>query len=523
MGITDQQGDDTLGMERYCSMAIKLPTQEQLKAVARKTGMSFTDDEIETYRQALVPRVAAYNDVARMVDEVPEVKYPRTPGYRPLPEENPHNAWYRKTSIKGAESGPLKGKKVSLKDNVMLAGVPMMNGAASLEGYVPDFDATVVTRILDAGGEITGKTHCEYFCMTGSSLTNATGLVHNPHRHGYSAGGSSSGSAVSVATGEVDLSIACDQGGSIRMPSSYCGIYGMKPTFGLVPYTGIMPIEILIDHAGPMSRTVEDNALLLEVIAGDDGYDPRIKAPVVKEYRKALTGDIRDLKIGILKEGFDDPFQDPKVTEKVRAAAQRFEMLGAEVREISVPMHCDAGSLFVPIVTEGAVSTMWNGDGYGASRSDLFPVSMMDFHRGWRNNADSMPPTAKCMLLLGQHILDSYGSRYYGKATNIVRRLRAAYDAALADVDLLLMPTTPTTADAFPSEDCSMAVFIDHALKPVGITCPFNLSHHPAMNVPCGMIDGLPVGMMLVGKHFDESTIYRAAHAFEQSGDWTTF
>ena len=157
----------------------------------------------------------------------------------------------------------------------MLAGVPMMNGAATLEGYVPDIDATVVQRMLDAGATIVGKAHCEFFCMSGGSHTGATGPVHNPHKMGYSAGGSSSGSAVLVALGEVDMAIGGDQGGSIRMPASFSGIYGMKPTHGLVPYTGIMPIEIYVDHTGPMTASVADNALLLEVIAGPDGYDPR--------------------------------------------------------------------------------------------------------------------------------------------------------------------------------------------------------------------------------------------------------
>ncbi|WP_226629203.1 amidase [Alloyangia pacifica] len=504
-------------------MAVHAPTKDELRATAAHYGIAFTDAELEEYQAAIAARLSSYEVVSRMPDEVPEVQYPRTPGHRPLPEDNPHNAWYWKTSVKGAASGKLTGKKVSLKDNIMLAGVPMMNGTPQLEGYVPEFDATIVTRILDAGGEILGKAHCELLCMTGSSFTNATGPVHNPWRHGYSAGGSSSGSAVTVATGEVDMSVGCDQGGSIRMPASFCGIYGMKPTHGLVPYTGIMPIEIEIDHAGPMTATVEDNALLLEVIAGDDGYDPRIKAPDVREYTKALTGDIRGMKIGVLKEGFEDRFADPDVNEKVRAAAKRLEALGAEVIEVSVPMHKIAGAIFEPIVTEGSFMTMFEGDGYGASRRDLYAVSMMDHYRGWRRTANDLSPTAKIALLAGRYITDTYGTRFYGKAMNISRRLRAAYDAKLAEVDLLLMPTTAVTSKKMPEPDAPLAEILDRAHEMVGITCPFDITHHPAMSVPCGLSEGLPVGMMLVGRHFDEETIYRAAHAFEQSGDWKTF
>ena len=208
-----------------------------------------------------------------------------------------------KTSVKGASKGPLKGKTVALKDNVMLAGVPMMNGAATLEGYVPDLDATIVTRILDAGGEIVGKAHCEAFCLSGGSHTNASGPVHNPHKMGYSAGGSSSGSAALVVAGEVDMAIGGDQGGSIRIPASYCGIVGLKPTHGLVPYTGVMPIEIFIDHTGPMTANVADNALMLETLAGPDGYDPRQYNVETHAYTEALGGEAKGLRIAVVSEG----------------------------------------------------------------------------------------------------------------------------------------------------------------------------------------------------------------------------
>ena len=167
------------------------------------------------------------------------------------------------------------GRTVALKDTVLLAGVPLMNGASVMEGYVPEVDATIVTRMLDAGATITGKAVCEYFCLSGSSFTSATGPVHNPVKYGYSAGGSSSGSAALVGSGAVDMSIGGDQAGSIRIPAAFSGIVGMKPTHGLVPYSGIMSMEVSIDHIGPMTANVADNALLLEVLAGPDGYDNR--------------------------------------------------------------------------------------------------------------------------------------------------------------------------------------------------------------------------------------------------------
>jgi amidase len=501
-------------------MSVQMPNRDQLRAVARQCGLSLDDAGLDSFRALFTPYVEAYNTVAAMPDEVPRVKYPRTPGYRPAPEENKYNAWYYKSSVRGASEGKLKGKTVVLKDNVMLAGVPMMNGAATLEGYVPDFDATVVTRILDAGGEIVGKAHCEYFCLSGGSHTNATGAVHNPHKMGYSAGGSSSGSAVLVAAGEVDMAIGGDQGGSIRMPASFCGVFGMKPTWGLVPYTGIMPIEIFVDHTGPMTRSVADNALLLEVIAGDDGYDPRIKAPQVHPYSQALGRGVKDLKIAIVKEGFGHHNSERAVDEKVRSGASRLASLGARVEEVSIPMHHVAGALWTPIGIEGLTQTMMYGDGFGVSRDDLYSTSLMDFHRGWRQRANELSETTKLFLMLGTYVRENYGSRYYGKAINVVRRLRAAYDEVLAKYDLLLMPTTPMKATPLPKPQASREEYVMRALEMITNTAPFDLTHHPAMSIPCGMIDGLPAGLMLTGRHFDEPTIYRAAHAFEQSADW---
>ncbi|MGH7343804.1 MAG: amidase family protein, partial [Candidatus Rokuibacteriota bacterium] len=216
----------------------KLPTPDELKAVGRQMGMSLSDADVAFFLETMGGTVAAYHAIEAMTDPMPPVKYPRTPGYRPEGAENKYNAWYYKSEVQGASSGKLRGKRIALKDNVCLAGVPMMNGASTLEGYVPDVDATIVTRMLDAGGTIMGKVHCEYFCFSGGSHTSAAGPVQNPRKPGYSAGGSSSGSAAVVAAGEVDMAIGGDQGGSIRIPASFCGIYGMKPTHGLVPYTG---------------------------------------------------------------------------------------------------------------------------------------------------------------------------------------------------------------------------------------------------------------------------------------------
>ena len=501
-------------------MAVPYPSPAQLKEAASEIGLSLTEQDVGSYLGLIKPMVDAYNIVDRMPDELPPVKYPRTPGYFPAAEENKHNAWYVKTSIKGAADGPLKGKKVAAKDNVMVAGVPMMNGCSILEGYVPEVDATVITRLLDAGAEIVGKVHCESYCISGGSHTGAKGPVHNPFKMGYSAGGSSAGSGVVVALGEADMALGGDQGGSIRMPSCWCGIYGMKPTHGLVPYTGIMPIEIFVDHTGPMTRTVRDNALMLEVIAGPDGYDPRQYAPKVQKYSQAVEGGVKGMKIALVKEGFGRPESEGAVDEKVRAGAELFKKLGATVDEVSIPMHLVGPAIWTPIGVEGIAQTMMLGDGYGLSRPDLYVTSLIDKLHGWQLRANELSETTKYITTLGVYIKKYFGTRYYGKAMNVTRRLTAAYDGVLKGYDLLLMPTLPMKPTPLPPPDAPRELYVQRALEMIGNTSPFDITHHPAMTLPCGLIDGLPAGLMLVGKHFDEPTIYRAAYAFEQAGDW---
>jgi len=265
---------------------------------------------------------------------------------------------------------------------------------------------------------------------------------------------------------------------------------------------------------------VRDNALLLEVIAGADGYDPRQYAPQVHAYTTALGGSIAGLKVAIVKEGFGHPNSEPDVDEKVRRAGERLRQLGAEVTEISIPWHRLAGVLWLPIGIEGLTQTMMWGDGYGVSRPDLYVTSYMDFHRGWRQRSNELSETVKLFTLFGTYIHRQYGSRYYGKAMNIARQLTAADDAVLAAHDLLLMPTTPMKAQPLPQPGASREEVVERAIEMLTNTAPCDISHHPAMALPCGMSDGLPVSLMLVGKPFDEPTIYRAAYAFEQAADW---
>lgn len=502
-------------------MAIRRPNLDEMRDVSRGLSLAMSDAELGDFLAAMGGHLDAYDLVDGLAEPLPTPVYPRSAGYRPTASEDPLNAWSVKSTIQGASQGRLAGRTVAIKDNIAVAGLPMMNGASVLADYVPEIDATVVTRVLDAGATILGKAQCECYCLSGGSHTGAQGPVHNPRKHGHSAGGSSSGNAALVAAGEVDLAIGGDQGGSIRTPAAYCGIVGMKPTFGLVPYTGAMPIELTIDHLGPMSRTVADNALLLEVLGGDDGLDPRQPATArTLPYRHALYGGVADLRIGVVREGFDLHNSEADVDSTVRAAADQFRRLGAHVEDVSIPMHPMGKSIWTVIATEGATAQMMKGNGHGFNWKGLYLTSLVDAHSRWREQADDLADTVKFTMMLGEYTIRTGGGRYYAKAQNVSRRLTAAYDQVLAHYDILMMPTTPLKAPLLPPVDAARSLYFQRAWENMDNTFPFDVTGHPCLQIPCGMSDGLPIGMMLVGRHFDEMTLYRAGNAFEQSGDW---
>ena len=499
------------------------PTVAQLRDIAQTYSMHLTDADLESFAGLMGAALEPYHRIDQLIEPTLTYRHARTGGYRPEASENLLNAWYQKCSIKGAPSGILAGKRIASKDNVCVAGVPMMNGSSVLEGYVPEFDATIVTRILDAGGEIVGKAVCEHLCFSGGSHTSDTGPVLNPHDHTRSAGGSSSGSAALVVAGECDMAIGGDQGGSIRIPSAWCGAYGLKPTYGLVPYTGVFPIELTLDHTGPIAATTADVALLLEAIAGEDGLDPRQKDVMVEAYSSALGKDIAGLRTGIVSEGFGWPgLSEQDVDELVQASARRFSELGAQVSTISIPLHRDGVHIWDGIAVEGAAMLMVRGNSMGTNWKGHYSTSLLDaYARGRITRADDLSDTVKLVVLLGQYMQDSYQGRYYAKAQNLARTLTKAYDDALQSVDLLVMPTLPMKATVIPPADAPREERVARALEMIPNTCPFDVTGHPAMTVPCGLSNGLPVGMMLVGKKWNDATVLRAAHAFEQISGYT--
>jgi amidase len=496
------------------------PGPKEFQEVAAALGVALDEDTANLLSRHAQGFSASMQWLDSAPDELPPLKYPTRSWRRPAPEENPLDAWYVRTEIRGAESGPLRGRQVAIKDNILVAGVPMMNGAAFLDGFVPDVDATVVTRILDAGATIAGKSVCEFLCVSGGSATASTGIVRNPHHPDYSAGGSSSGSAALVASGSVDLALGCDQAGSIRIPSSWCGAVGMKPTHGLVPYTGILGMEGMLDYVGPITANVPDNALLLQAIAGNDDLDYRQRNVQVHPYAQSLGEKITGLRIGILHEGFGHPLGEPDVDECVRAAAGRLATLGATVAEVSVPLHIDGVAIWGGVISDALWQTLWM-NGTALNTDGVFSPSFNRAMEGWDRQLGRFPPNAQMLLLLGKY-LERYRGRYTAKAKNLVRRLRRAYDQALEQYDLLLLPTTILKPVRNPAGTgvADTELLMTAAFNTVLNTCQFDISGHPALSLPCGLRAGLPVGMMLVGRHFHESTIYRAAHALEQSGDW---
>jgi amidase len=500
-------------------MAFPPPDRDDLLAAAAKFGFTLTDDEVKTYETLTGGSAAAYDAVERLYAETaPQGPTGRSSTF-PGAAENPMGAWYARTEIPGDDGGPLQGMRVAIKDNVSVAGVPMMNGSRTVEGHVPTYDATVVTRLLAAGASVVGKSVCESLCFSGASHTSDTGPVRNPWDPGRTTGGSSSGSAALVAAGEVDIALGGDQGGSVRIPSAFCGTVGHKPTYGLVPYTGAFPIELTIDHLGPITSTVSDAARMLSVIAGyDDGRDPRQPVGVTtSDYDRDSDGPVEGLRVGVVTEGFGhEELSDPEVDAAVRATAQRLTEAGMVVEEVSIPWHLHGAAIWNVVATDGATAQMIDGNAYGYNFNGWYdPELMAHYGRQRREMADHLSVTTKLVALGGGYSLTDNHGRYYAMAQNLVPLLREAYDDALDRYDVLVMPTLPITATPLVDEDDDLATSIGRALEMIVNTCPTDCTGHPATSVPAGMVRGLPAGMMIIGRHFEDATCLKVAKAVE--------
>jgi amidase len=518
---------------------LQRPDIEEVVALGAKFGIHLTPTEAHIFTDRLRDQVGAMEKFLelRIEEHRPPLRYiERDPGYRPNADEDPLNAFIRMCRVRGAEQGPLAGRTVGLKDHIALAGVPMTLGSHFMDGYIPDFDATVVTRLLECGATIVGKTNMEDFSFGGPGLSGVGdfGRPLNPHNHDYVTGGSSSGSAAAVAGGYVDIALGGDQGGSIRIPSAWCGCVGLKATHGLISHSGVFGLEPSLDYVGPMTRTIEDLAAVLQCVAGRDGYDPRQAAlPVtLPDYLSALGQGLEGLTIGVLAEGFGVPGAEADVESTVREALATLEKSGARLSNVSVPAHRTASLAIMPLFLEGG-RYLYDTNFGSCFGTQFYPASFMaTFGRAKRSHSHELPLNFKLMLLASSYAHDNYYGRLYAKAQNARPAIVARYIEAFRDVDVLAMPTVPIKSHPYRTpadfvEAIERTLFGGKLGEDLGVlianSAPFNYTGFPALSLPCGKSEGLPVGLQLVAPHFREDVLIRVAHALQRAVDWDSF
>jgi amidase len=452
--------------------------------------------------------------------EIP-VRYPlRDKGRRPTPTEDPCNAFIRFCRVEGAASGPLAGRTVGLKDNIRLAGVPMTNGSRLLQHYVPDVDATVAERLLDAGAVITGKLNMDDFGFAGTSETSAFGVVRNPLAPEFSAGGSSGGSGAAVAAGMVDLAIAVDQGGSARIPASWCGVATIKPTHGLVPSFGITYLDHTIDFVCPVARSVAEVAVALEAIAGEDPRDAQWARGglAAERYTEALGADLKGLRFGLVSEAMAMPVLEADVAVAVRRAMALAESRGASCRPVSLSFWNDARAIWNGFAAH-AITAMIESEQEGYGRRGLCDIGWQEaFANARRAGSDDFPPILKLLMATGKHLRREGRSLYFAKATNLRHAAREELERVFSEFDVLVTPTTPMKAFRLLEHRPSLAEMGGRAGEMCQNTYPLNVTGHPAFSLPIGHGEhGLPIGLQLIGPWLGERRLIGVAHALEQA------
>ncbi|GGO08224.1 amidase [Microbispora rosea subsp. aerata] len=437
---------------------------------------------------------------------VPVTRVPRGPG-------NPYGAWLYTVDEPGPPgSGPLAGRTVTVKESIAVRGVPMTLGSRLMAGFVPASDSVVVGKARAAGAVILGTSVCEDLCYSGSSFTSAHGPVGNPWDPRRSAGGSSSGAAVLVATGQADYGIGTDHGGSVRNPAAWSGVFGLKPTYGVIEYDGAMPTERTLDHIGVLTRTAADLIPFLEATATPhpDGDGE----PYAEGYARGVAG----LRAGLLTEGFGWPGRsDPRVDGLVRESGLALERLGLTVSEVSVPLHRHGRDIHLPISIEGGLTTVFESRLQG---NNHFGPYHPNFGEAFGEALTRRPediPVGGVLALVGATLLrDATHGKVMAYAQRLRRRLREQIDDALREVDLLVLPTIPMPPHLLPADPRAAVIDTELPFEMHDNNCVFNLTGHPALSVPCGFVDGLPVGMLLVGRPGADARLVRVAAEFEE-------
>ena len=430
-----------------------------------------------------------------------------------------YNAYITSESIPGSEDGPLAGRTVAVKDNISTEGVPTTCGSAMLAEYVPPYDATVVSRLKEAGATIPGKTNMDEFGMGTTTETSAFGPVENPAAEGYVPGGSSGGSAAAVAAGEADLALGSDTGGSVRCPAAFCGVVGIKPTYGLVSRYGLVAYANSLEQIGPLAPTVEEAAELLGVIAGPDDRDATTRDAREEtgngdayDYASAADGDVDGMTVGVpteLLEGADEA-----VCEQFWAAIDDLEARGASYHEVDLPSLTHAVEAYYVIAMSEASSNLARFDGvrYGLPASETEEGYDDDWNAAYaRVREAGFGEEVKRRVLLGTYALSAgYQDKYYKKAQDARAWVKRDFDEALESADVLASPTMPVPPfERGESLDDPLKMYLADAN-----TTPVNLANLPAISVPAGETDtGLPVGLQLVGPAFGEKAVIRAGSA----------
>ena len=429
-----------------------------------------------------------------------------------------HNAFITETTIEGADDGPLAGRTVAVKDNISTDGVRTTCGSAMLESYVPPYDATVVERLKAAGGTIVGKANMDEFGMGGTTETSAYGPVSNPADPDRVPGGSSGGSAAAVAAGEADLALGSDTGGSVRNPAAFCGVVGIKPTYGLVSRYGLVAYANSLEQIGPIARTVEDAAALLDVISGPDPKDATTRfdrdgadathPATESNYAAAADGDVGGTTVGVVTDLLDGA--DDRVVDRFEAALADLRAQGAETVDVSLDSLEHAVQAYYVIATSEASSNLARFDGVRYGVSGGYEGNWNDAFA--RAREEGFGEEVKRRILLGTYALSAgYHDKYYEKAQDARAWVKRDFDDAFERADVLATPTMPVLP---PELGDSLSDPLQLYLMDAN-TVPVNLANLPAISVPAGEADGLPVGLQLIGPKFGEEAIVRAAAAVE--------
>ena len=411
------------------------------------------------------------------------------------------------------ETSILYGMPIGIKDNIVTKGLRTTSASRMLDNFNdPLYDATVVQKLKEANAVTIGKLNMDEFAMGSSTESSYYKKTRNPWNLDHVPGGSSGGSAASVAAGEVFFSLGSDTGGSIRQPAAFSGVVGMKPTYGLVSRFGLIAFASSLDQIGPITRTVEDNAHLLQAIVGQDKFDATSANVEVPNYSEVMKQDIKGLRIGVPKEYLDEGV-NPEVKDAVMAALKKYEDLGATWEEVSLPHSKYALAAYYLLSSSEASANLARFDGIRYGHRTDKPVDMIDLYK--ESRAEAFGEEVKRRIMLGTFALSSgYYDAYYKKAQRVRTLIKNDFEKVFEDFDVIVGPTTPTVAFKLDDKvNDPLTMYAQDIL-----TIPINLAGVPAISIPCGFTDaGLPIGLQIISKHFDEATIYRAAHAFHQA------